>query len=84
MDVIHLARMRGYYREWKNAPRVEDDVLILNPFTALPFRDYAFLNRQWIADATYRCCIPSIGNQLHKAVARIRISFGPLVLEVAS
>ncbi len=67
MDVIHLARMRGYHREWCNAPRVEDDVLVLNPFTAIPFRDQFFLNRQWVANASYRWCMPSIGRQLSRA-----------------
>ncbi|MGK0176738.1 MAG: hypothetical protein ACI91V_000609 [Lentimonas sp.] len=66
MDIGHLVKWRGYHREWQNAPRWQDGVWVMNPFSVVPFRDKFPFNTLWAVDSSYRFCMPSIKKQLSK------------------
>lgn len=67
MDPLHLIKWKGYYHIWHRAPRWEDGVWIINPFTLIPVRDYFFFKTQLASDASYHSCIPRIGSLVRRS-----------------
>ena len=66
MDIGHIIKWKGYYDVWRNAPRWQDGVWIINPFSMIPLRDKAPFRSYKAAKAAYRFCLPSIKNLLRK------------------
>ncbi len=66
LDLGHIVKWKGYYNIWKNAPREENGIWIINPFTPLPIRDHFPLNTKYCMDASYRYSIPSIDSLLKR------------------
>ena len=59
-DLVHLMRGKGYLSVWRNAPREENGVRIVNPASAVPTRDFWPLNTVQAANARYRLTIPRL------------------------
>lgn len=60
LDPVHLLRGKGYIREWKKAPRVENGVRILNLATPVPVRDIWPLSTCAASYLKYRSMMPSL------------------------
>ncbi len=66
MDLGHIIKWKGYYHVWKNSPRKDEDIWIINPFTPIPIRDRFPLNTQVGMDLSYQLSVPSIADLLSR------------------
>jgi len=60
LDPAHLLRGKGYFGEWKNAPRMESGVRVLNLATPVPVRDVWPLSTRMASYLKYRSMVPSL------------------------
>jgi hypothetical protein len=66
LDIGHLIKYSDYINVWKAAPRIENDIWVINPFCLIPFRDQRPFRSYRAAELSYRSCLPSIKNLLAK------------------
>ena len=67
MDIGHIIKWKGYFDVWRNSPRWQDGVWVINPFSLIPLRDMAPFRSYTAAKAAYRFCLPSIRKLLQKS-----------------
>ncbi|MFC1775875.1 hypothetical protein ACFL3I_00865 [Pseudomonadota bacterium] len=66
MDIGHIIKWKGYFDVWKNAPRWQDGVWVINPFSLVPLRDKFPFRSYGAASASYKLCFPSVRRLLRK------------------
>lgn len=62
LDPVHLMRGKGYFSEWKKAPRTENGVRILNLATPIPVRDVWPLRTGAASYMKYRLMMPPLAS----------------------
>ncbi|MCS4101404.1 glycosyltransferase [Salinibacter ruber] len=67
VHVGHLLTGRGNYESWRKGGRYDSGAWVFTPVSVVPFMGEGPLSRPKAADWSYRSCIPSIENQLHRS-----------------
>lgn len=67
LDPGHLIKWKGYYHVWRRAPRWEDGIWIINPFSIVPIRDHFLFRSTLTIDASYYSCIPRVKSLVRRS-----------------